>query len=72
MAIVQVEVRLPSDLATEVDRWVAQGRFVSRSDAIKDILSFYPEREKTRTFYELLTKRSKEAKEKPDLLVPLK
>ena len=67
----QVQLRLPEEMIEEIDSWVAEGRFKSRSDAIKTIISLYEEREKTRKFYELLNKRSKEAKEQPERLVPL-
>jgi Arc/MetJ-type ribon-helix-helix transcriptional regulator len=55
----------------DIDRWIAEGRFASRSDAIKTIVALYEERERTRRFYELLLKRSREAREKPEILVPL-
>ena len=55
----------------EIDRWVAEGRFKSRSDAIKSIISLYEEREKTREFYKLLLKRSEVARKHPERLVPL-
>jgi Arc/MetJ-type ribon-helix-helix transcriptional regulator len=55
----------------EIDRWVAEGRFKSRSDAIKSIISLYEEREKTREFYKLLLRRSEEARKHPERLVPL-
>jgi len=71
MTTVQVQVRLPKELAWQLDRWVAEGKFVNRSDAIKAIVSLYSERERTRKFYEMLERRSKEAKEKPERLVPL-
>jgi len=67
----QVQVRMPEKLLREIDRWVAEGRFRSRSDAIKTIIALYEERERTREFYNMLIKRSKEAKEKPEILVPL-
>jgi Arc/MetJ-type ribon-helix-helix transcriptional regulator len=67
----QVQLRLPEEMVAEIDAWVAEGKFKSRSDAIKTIISLYEEREKTRKFYELLTKRSQEAKDKPEKLVPL-
>ncbi|RJS77487.1 ribbon-helix-helix protein, CopG family [Candidatus Bathyarchaeota archaeon] len=35
--MVQVQVRMPEKLVKEIDRWVAEGRFKSRSDAIKTI-----------------------------------
>lgn len=62
---------MPEKLLREIDRWVAEGRFRSRSDAIKTIIALYEERERTREFYNMLIKRSKEAKEKPEILVPL-
>jgi len=55
----------------EIDGWVAEGRFKSRSDAIKSIISFYEEREKTCSFFNMLVRRSEEAKEHPESLVPL-
>ena len=67
----QVQLRLPDEMIAEIDGWVAEGRFKSRSDAIKTIISLYEEREKTRKFYELLNKRSAEAKKNPAELVPL-
>ncbi len=67
----QVQLRLPDEMIAEIDRWVEEGRFKSRSDAIKTIISLYEEREKTRKFYELLNKRSEEAKKHPEKLVPL-
>jgi len=74
--LVQVQVRIPGKLVEEIDRWVAEGRFRSRSDAIKTILALYHEREQTRRlqtrrFYETLIERSREAKEKPEILVGL-
>lgn len=67
----QVQLRLPEEMIAEIDCWVAEGRFKSRSDAIKTIIALYEEREKTRKFYELLNKRSEEAKKHPEELVPL-
>ena len=71
MATVQVQVRLPKELAKQIDRWIEEGKFINRSDAIKAIVSFYNERDKTRKFYEMLERRSREAREKPERLVPL-
>jgi Arc/MetJ-type ribon-helix-helix transcriptional regulator len=62
---------LPQKTIEEIDRWVKEGRFKSRSDAIRTILNYYQEREKTREFYKLIAKRSKEAKEHPETLIPL-
>ena len=67
----QVQLRLPEEMIAEIDNWVAEGKFKSRSDAIKTIISLYEEREKTRSFYKLLSKRSEEAKKNPEALVPL-
>jgi len=67
----QVQLRLPAKTIEEIDSWVAEGRFKSRSDAIKSIISFYEEREKTREFYKMLLKRSEEARKHPEILVPL-
>jgi Arc/MetJ-type ribon-helix-helix transcriptional regulator len=66
-----VQLRLSQKTIEELDRWVAEGRFKSRSDAIRNILNYYQEREKTREFYKLLNKRGKEAKEHPETLIPL-
>ena len=67
----QVQLRLSEKTITEIDSWVADGRFKNRSDAIKTIISLYEEREKTREFYELLNKRSKESKKHQEKLIPL-
>ena len=67
----QVQVRVPNHLLEALDEWIEDGRFKSRSDAIRIVLSQYEEREKTREFYKLLAKRSEEAKEHPEILVPL-
>lgn len=67
----QVQLRLSQKMLEEIDKWVADGRFKSRSDAIKTIISFYQEREKTREFYKMLLKRSEEAKKHPEALIPL-
>ncbi len=67
----QVQLRLPEEMIAEIDSWIAEGRFKSRSDAIKTIISLYDEREKTRKFYELLNKRSNEAKKQPKKLISL-
>ena len=67
----QVQLRLSQKTIEELDKWVAEGRFKNRSDAIRSILSYYQEREKTREFYKMLNQRSKEAKEQPETLIPL-
>lgn len=67
----QVQLRVSQKMLEEIDRWVAEGRFKSRSDAIKTIVSFYEEREKAREFFKMLVTRSEEAKEHPEALIPL-
>ena len=69
--MIQVQVRVPKNLLKVLDEWIEEGRFKSRSDAIRIVLSQYEEREKTRGFYKILAKRSREAKEHPEDLVPL-
>ena len=71
MTTTQVQVRIPKELVRDIDGWVAEGRFASRSEAIKTIVALYNEREQIRKFYEMLSSRSKEAKENPDELIPL-
>ena len=70
--MIEVRVRVPMNLLEMLDRWVEEGRFKSRSDAIRVILSQVEERERTRDFYRMLNQRSREAKEHPEELVPLR
>jgi Arc/MetJ-type ribon-helix-helix transcriptional regulator len=67
----QVQLRLAHETLEEIDRWVAEGRFKSRSDAVRTIISFYEEREKTREFLKMLMKRSEETRKHPESLIPL-
>jgi len=67
----QVQLRLSQKMLEEIDRWVVEGRFKSRSDAIKTIIGFYEEREKNREFFKMLVKRSEEARKRPEALIPL-
>ena len=67
----QVQLRLPQKTIEEIDKWVAEGRFKNRSDAIKSVITLYQEREKTYAFFNMLLKRSEEAKQHPETLVPL-
>ena len=69
--VAQVQLRLPEKVLEEIDRWVAEGRFKSRSDAVRSIISFYEERERTREFFRMLVKRSEEARKHPEVLVSL-
>lgn len=71
MASTQVQVRIPQELVEELDRWISEGRFSSRSEAIKTIVTLYNERERTRKFYQTLLKRSDEARKNPESLIPL-
>jgi Arc/MetJ-type ribon-helix-helix transcriptional regulator len=72
MATTQVQVRIPQELVQEIDRWVADGRFSSRSEAVKTIVALYNERERTRRFYEMVSKESEGARKHPESLIPLK
>jgi Arc/MetJ-type ribon-helix-helix transcriptional regulator len=69
--LAQVQLRLPQKTLEEIDNWVAEGRFKNRSDAIKSIINYYQEREKTCGFFNLLLKRSEEAKQHPESLIPI-
>jgi Arc/MetJ-type ribon-helix-helix transcriptional regulator len=69
--LAQVQLRLSRTTLDEIDRWVSEGKFKNRSDAIKTIISFYEEREKTREFLKMLMRRSEEARKHPESLVPL-
>ena len=71
MLQVQVQLRVPKDMVDELDRWIEEGKFASRSDAIKTILALYEEKERTRKFAKMLFKRREEARAKPSKLVPL-
>jgi Arc/MetJ-type ribon-helix-helix transcriptional regulator len=72
MATTQVQVRIPEELVQELDKWIAEGRFSSRSEAVKTIVTLYKERERTRRFYEMLSKESDGARKHPESLIPLK
>ena len=67
----QVQLRLPDNMVSEIDEWVKSGRFKSRSDAIRFVVQFFQERERTLQFYETLIERSQQAREKPEDLIPL-
>jgi len=69
--MVQVHLRLPHKTLQEIDKWVAEGRFKTRGDAIKTIIAYYQEREKTIRFFNMLMKRSEEAKDHPESLITL-
>lgn len=67
----QVQVRIPKELVEELDKWISEGKFSSRSEAIKTIVALYNERERTRKFYRMLASRSDEARKNPEILLPL-
>lgn len=69
--MVNVNVRVAKTELDTIDQWIAEGRFASRSDAIRMIIAFYEEREKTRKFYSTLKSLSREAKEHPERLIAL-
>ena len=68
--LAQVQLRLPEEMLSTIDKWVIEGRYRSRSDAIKTMITVYLEREKTREFYKMLQERSEEAKNNPNILIP--
>ena len=70
MATTQVQVRIPEELVKEIDHWISEGQFSSRSEAIKTIVALYHERERTRKFYTTLLKRSDEGRKAPGSLFP--
>jgi len=67
----QVQVKIPENLVKKIDQWISDGRFTSRSEAIRTILTLYEERERIREFYMMLHGRASEAQEHPELLIPL-
>jgi Arc/MetJ-type ribon-helix-helix transcriptional regulator len=62
---------MPDQTVREIDEWIEEGKFRSRSDAVKTIIALYEERVKTMEFFRMLMKRSKEAEESPDILIPI-
>jgi Arc/MetJ-type ribon-helix-helix transcriptional regulator len=72
MATTQVQVRIPEELVQQIDRWIAEGRFSTRSEAVKTIVALYNEREQTRKFYAMLSGEGEEARRHPESLIPLK
>jgi len=70
-SMVQVQLRIPEQTVKEIDEWVEEGKFRSRSDAVKTIIALYEEKVKTMGFFKMLMKKSKEAEENPQILIPL-
>lgn len=69
--MVQVQLRVPEQTVREIDEWIENGKFKSRSDAVKTIIALYEEKVKTMEFFRMLMKKSKEAEENPQILIPL-
>ncbi len=66
--MVQVQVRMPKAMADHIDRWIVEGRFSSRSEAIRMAMALFQEKEKAQVFCNMLIERSKEAKEQPEIM----
>lgn len=66
----QVQLRIPDEMLSIIDKWVKEGKYRSRSDAIKSMITVYLEREKTREFFKMLQERSEEVKTNPEILIP--
>ncbi len=71
MTTIQVQVRIPKELVEQIDRWISEGKFSSRSEAVKTIVVLYNERERIRKFYQILVRRSDEARTNPEILLPV-
>ena len=54
LTMVQVQVRMPEKVVRDIDKWIAEGRFTSRSEAVKTIVALYEERDRTREFCKML------------------
>ena len=69
--MVQVQLRMSEKTVKNIDKLIGRGEFKSRSDAIKSMVEYYQEREKTMGFLKMLVRRSEEAGEKPEMLIPI-
>lgn len=69
--MVQVQLRMSEKTVKNIDKLIDRGEFKSRSDAIKSMVEYYQEREKTMGFLKMLVRRSEEAGEKPEMLIPI-
>ncbi len=65
----QVQLRLPDEMIKMIDNWVLEGKYRSRSDAIKTMIAIHMEREQTRNFYKMLKERSNEVRTNPEILL---
>jgi len=67
----QVQIKLSEDMVHEIDQCVQEGRFRSRSDAVRVIVKLYRERERMVGLGGMLLERSEEAKARPEILSEL-
>jgi Arc/MetJ-type ribon-helix-helix transcriptional regulator len=67
----QVQIRLAEKIVNKIDRMAKEKGFKSRSDAVRAIISYYEEREKTQEFFKMLVSRSQEARKHPEMRIPL-
>ena len=65
---VSVQLRIPKQSIQHIDAQVKAGRFKSRSDAIKHMVTVFEEKEKIQQFLQLLLARSNEAQERKNLV----
>ena len=68
-SMAQVQLRLPDEMVKMIDNWVLEGKYRSRSDAIKTMIAIHMEREQTRNFYKMLKERSDEVRANPEILL---
>ena len=66
--MIQVQVRMPKGMVEGIDKWIREGLYSSRSEAIKMVVALFQERDRERAFYDALMERSREAKEKPEIM----
>jgi len=67
--MVQVQLRVPQGTVDFIDELIKKKKFSTRSEAIKSMITFYEEREKTREFYEELKRRAEELDNHPEKAV---
>ena len=69
--MVQVQLRIPEGMVEEVDQLVKEGKFRSRSDAIKGIVMIYMESKKTKEFFKMIKEIDEETEKHPETLISL-
>lgn len=69
---VSIQLRVPRSTVKTIDGLIHEGRFKSRSDAIKSMIYAFEEKERTRKFLEIIAQRSQEARENPKKLISLR